>query len=78
MSIVAYNAAMNYLKDYVAEFCRCNFELAHLFGTEKFLAKIDYKLLEAEILAEGPINEPMLGYIYLQKKTNKKEFFRVL
>ena len=50
---------------YVAKFCRCNFELAHLFETEKYLASIDFKLPEVEILAEGPIDEPMLGLVYL-------------
>lgn len=44
ISIEAYNVALSFLKDYVAEFCWCDFELAHLFGTEKFLAKIDFKL----------------------------------
>lgn len=62
----------------MAEFFRCDFELAHLFGTKKFLAKIDYKPPEAKILAEGPIDEPMLGYVYLENKTNKKDFFRFL
>ena len=61
---------MNYLKDYVVEFCRCDFEVAHLIRTEKLLEKIDCKLPEAEILAEEPINEPILGDIYLEKKTN--------
>lgn len=31
-----------------------------------------------EILAEGQIDEPMLGYVYMQRKTNKKDFFEVL
>ena len=78
MSIVAYNSAMSYVKDYVAEFCRCDFELDHLFGTKKFLEKIDYKLPEAKMLVEGPIDEPVLGYVYFQMKTNKKDFFQFL
>ena len=69
---------MNYLKEYFSEFCRCDFELAHLFGTKKLLAKIDYKLPEAETLAEPPIDELVQGYVYLQKNTNKKDFFWVL
>ena len=69
---------MNFLKNYVVEFCRCDFELAHLFGTEKLLEKNNYKLLEAKFLAEGRIEEPVLKYVYLQKKTNKKDFFQVL
>ena len=75
MSIDAYSVTMNYLQDYVAEFCRCDFELAHLFGTEYFLANIDYKLPKVEILAEGPIDEPVLGYVYMKKKANKKDLF---
>lgn len=78
MSIAAYSVAMNYLKDYVVGFCRCDYKLAHLFRTEKFLAKLDYKLPEVELLAEGPINESVLGYVYFQKKTKTKDFFRVL
>lgn len=69
-NIGAYNVALSFLKDYVAEFSRCDFELAHLFETEKFLANIDFNLPEAELLAEGRIDEPVLGYVYLQKKTN--------
>ena len=49
-----------------------------MFGTEKVLAKISCELPEAQFLAEGPIEELKLGYIYLIKKTNKKEFFQVL
>ena len=78
MSIVAYTTVMNFLKDYVVEFCRSYFELVRLFGTKKLLGKIDYKLLEAKILLEGHVEEPELGYVYLQRKTNKKYFFRVL
>ena len=74
MSMAAYSVAICYLKDYVAEFCRCEFELDHLFEIEQFLAKIDYKMPEAEILVEGPIYEPVLGYVYLQKK----DFFHFL
>lgn len=78
INIVAYISAMNYLKDYVIQFCKCDFKSDHPFGTKKFLAKVDLKLPEAEILAERPIDEHGLGYVYLQKKTNKKDFFRVL
>lgn len=69
---------MNFLKDYVVEFYRCDFELSALFETEKLLAKIDYKLSEAEILAEGPIDKHVLGYVYLQKNNNKKDNFRII
>ena len=70
----AYHAALSFLKDNVAEFCRCDYELAHLFGTEDFVAKIDYVLLEAKLLAGGPIHEPVLGFVNTTKKTNKKDF----
>ena len=62
----AYHATLSFLKDYVAEFCRCDFELAHLLGTKKYLAKINFKLLEADILAKGSIDEPVLGFVYHQ------------
>ena len=78
LSMGSYHAALSFLKDYVAEFCRCDFELAHLIRTEKYLVKIDFNLVEAEIMAEGPINEPVLGFVYLQRKTNKKYLCRVL
>lgn len=52
--------------------------MAYLFGTEKYLAKIDFVLPEAELLAEGPIDEPVLGFVHKQQKWNKKDFFRVL
>ena len=78
LSIRAYHIVLSFLKDYVVELCRCDFELAHLFGTKKFLAKIYFKLLEEEILDEGPIDESVLGFIYMQKKTNYKDFLRVL
>ena len=57
MSITAYSVAMNFLKDEFDEVCRCDSELAHLFRTKKILAKINYKLPEAKIMAEGPIDE---------------------
>lgn len=63
---------MNYLKDYVAEFYRCDFQLAYLFKTKTFLAMINYKLPEADILAEGAINEPVLGYVYFKKEYKEK------
>lgn len=47
-------------------------EFAHIFKTEIFLAKITNELPEAQILVEGPTEEPGLGYLYLKKKTNKK------
>lgn len=67
ISITAYSVAMNFLKDNVAEFYLCDLKLAHSFGTEKLLAKIDYEQPKAEILVEGYIDEPMLRYVYLQK-----------
>lgn len=74
----AYNAALNFLKGYVAEFCRCDYELAHLFGTANFLAKIEITLPESNLLAKGPIDEPVLGFVYKPKKSSKKDFFWVL
>ncbi|CAI9279506.1 unnamed protein product [Lactuca saligna] len=61
-----------------SEFCRPDIEFAHLFRTENILAKITYEMPEAQIWAEGPIKEPKFGYVYLKKKTNQKEFFKVL
>ena len=52
--------------------------LAHLYGTEDFIAKITFVLPEAELLEEGPIDDPVLGFVYTTRKTNKKEFFCVL
>ena len=69
---------MNLLKDYVAEFCGSDIEFTHLIKTVNLLAKITYELPESQILAEGPIKEPDLGYVCLKKMTNRKEFFRVL
>ena len=77
VSMGAYHTALSFLKDYVAQLW-CDYELAHLFGTENFLAKIDYVLPEVDLLTEGPIDETMLGFVYKQRKTNKKDFFRVL
>lgn len=74
MSTTVNSDSMSYLKDRVAEFCRCDFELVHFFGNEKFLAKIDFKLTEEDILEKGPIDEPVFGYLYLQKNTNMKDF----
>lgn len=54
-SIRAYSVAINFLKDFVVEFCRPDIEFAQLFGTENVLVKITYELPEAQILAEGPI-----------------------
>ena len=58
LSMGAYHAALSFLKDYVAEFCRWDFELAYLFGIEKYFAKIlvlsiDFKLPKAENLGRG-------------------------
>ena len=78
ISMGAYNAALSFLKDYVAEFCRRDCELAQLFGTEDFVAKIEYVPQETELLAEGPIDDSILGFVYKTKKRNKKDFFRVL
>lgn len=51
----------------------------HIYSELKnFLAKIDYKLSIEESLAEGLTDEPVLGYGYMQKKNNKKDFFWVL
>ena len=44
LSMGSYHAALGFLKDYVAEFFRCDFELAPLFGAEKYLAKFNLKL----------------------------------
>ena len=57
-SIGAYSASINFLKDHVAEFYRFEIAFSHLFGTENVLTKITYELSEAQILAEGPIEEP--------------------
>lgn len=71
-SIRAYNVTINFLKDYATEFHMSDIEFSHLFSTENVLAKITYELHEAQILAEIPIEEPGLGYVYLEKKTNGK------
>lgn len=78
LSIGAYNVATNFFKDYEVEFCISDIEFEHMFGTEIILAKITYELPEAQILAEGSIEETKFGYIYLKKKINQKEFFRAL
>ena len=64
LGIGAYHATLSFLKDYVAKLCRCDYKLAHLFGTKNFLAKIDFVLQEVELLAEGPIDEPVLGFVF--------------
>ena len=71
----AYHAALSFLKDYVAEFCRCDYELAHLYRTKDFVATTNFVLPEAEMLADGPINDPVLGFVYTTKKSNKKYCF---
>lgn len=76
LSMGGYHASLGFLKDYVVEFCRCDYELAYLFGTKKYLAKINFVLPEVELLAKGPIDEHVLGYVYKQQKSNKKDFFR--
>lgn len=78
MSIEAYIVEMNFLKDYIVEFSISYIEFAHLFGTESILESITTELLEAQILVEGPIEEPLLDYVYLKKKTNQKELLRFL
>ena len=70
----AYHAALSFLKDYVAEFCRCDYELTHLYGTEDCVVKIDFVLTEAELLADGPIDDPVLGFVNTTRNTNK-DFF---
>ena len=60
----AYHATLSFLKDYIAEFCRRDYELAHLYGTEQYVAKIDFVLSKAELLADGPIEEPVLGFVH--------------
>lgn len=77
LNMGAYHSALSFLKDYVVEFCKCDYELPHMLKTDKLLAKIHFKLPEAEILAEGRIDEPVLGFVYDQRKTNQKDFFRV-
>ena len=77
-SIGAYNSTIIFLKDYIAKFFRSDVEVDHIFGTENQLAKITTELPKALILTEGPIEEPELDYIYLKKKLNQKEFFRVM
>ena len=66
-----FHAALSFLKDYVMKFCRCDFELAHLYGTEDFVAKITFILPEAELLEDGPIDDPVLGIFYTARNTNK-------
>lgn len=78
LSMGAYHVALSFLKDYVAEFSRRDFEVAHLYGTEQFVLKIDFILPEAELLADGPIEEHVLAFVYTTRKTNKKDCFRVL
>ena len=75
ISMGAYHATLSFLKDYVAEFCHCDFELAHVDRTEQFFSKINFVLLEAEILADGPIEEPVLGFVCTTRNTNKKDYF---
>ena len=75
LSIRAYSVVINLLKDYVSKFYRSDIEFAHVFRIENMLAKISCELLEAQILSEGPIEEPELGYIYMRKKTNRKDFY---
>ena len=77
LSIGAYHSALSFLNNYVAEFYKCDYELAHMFEIEKFLAKINFRLPKVEILAEGPIDEPVLGFVFHQRKTNQNDFFRV-
>lgn len=76
-SMGAYHASMNFLRDYVVEFCRCDYELASLNGTQDYVKKIEFVLPEADLLVEGPIDDPVLGFVYKPRSTNKKDFFRV-
>ena len=64
ISMGAYHAALSFLKDYVVEFFRHDYELAHLFRNEDFVGKIEYMLQEAELLDEGPIDDPVLVFVY--------------
>ena len=48
ISMGAYHSALSFLKDYVAEFCRCDYERAHLYGTKQLVAKTDFVLPEVE------------------------------
>lgn len=52
-------------------------ELAHQFKTNKTLSPISTDLEGIYLLKEGPIRDPKIGYVYMKKSWNKKDFFRV-
>ncbi|CAH1453729.1 unnamed protein product [Lactuca virosa] len=51
-------------------------QFAPMFKTEKLLALVDTLLEEIDLLDEGLVSEPELAYIYMNKNSEKKEFFR--
>ena len=52
-------------------------DFSPFFETEKLFAPINIKLEEVDLLIEGPMIAPELGYVYMKKNSNKKENFRV-
>lgn len=64
------------MKYYVVEFYRSDAKFFSIFGTGKLFASINIELEEVELLNEGPIKDPELGYVFKKKNSNKKDFFR--
>lgn len=75
VAIGAYSSALNFPKDYVAEFCIADIDFVSLFGTDKLHDPMNIELDEVDLLDEGPIKDPELGYILKRKSSRKKEFF---
>lgn len=63
IGIGAYNAAMNFLKVCVAEFSYSDVEFSPFFRTEMLLSPINIDIEEVDMLNEGPIIDPNLGYV---------------
>lgn len=68
VTIGAYTDAVNFLKDYIAVFCRSDFDFAPFFGIDKLLDLINIELAEVELLDEGPIGDPEVGFVFKKER----------
>lgn len=67
VAIGAYASTLSFMKYYVVEFYRADAEFFSIFGTGKLFSSINIEWEEVELLNEGPIKDPELGYVFKKK-----------
>lgn len=66
-SIGAFSVVQIFLKDYIAKFSISDVDFDPLLKNDKLLTPIDTSLEEIDLLNEGLILKPQIGYIYKRR-----------